>query len=120
MLTDDKTTVRDGGLSKKADERCDIVLFYVKQSIDFDGSIHINAKKVYSKLIIDGTTNRSWWVFTQRTQWMIGPWLIIHAENDQSWRMLFKNSKERYELGRLPVKQTINQGWCILIKTFEF
>ena len=56
----------------------------------------------------------------KKTQWMIGPWLIIHTENDQSWRMLFKNSKERYELGQLPVKQTINQDWCILIKTFEF
>ena len=65
MLTDNKTTVRDGSLSKKPDERCDIVLFYVKQSIDTDGSIHIIAKKVFSRMIIDGTTNKSWWKFTQ-------------------------------------------------------
>ena len=66
MLTDNKTTVRDGALSEKPDERCDILLFYVKQPIDTDGSIPINAKKVYSRMIIDGTTNRSWWVFTQK------------------------------------------------------
>ena len=66
MFTDNKTTVRDGGLSKKPDERCDIVLCYVKQSIDTDGSIHIIAKKVFPRMIIDGTTNKSWWIFTQK------------------------------------------------------
>ena len=58
--------VRDGGLSEKPDERCDILLFYVKQPIDTDGSIPINAKKVYSRMIIDGTNNRSWWIFTPK------------------------------------------------------
>ena len=33
MLTDNKTTVRDGGLSKKPDERCDIV--FLCEAIDW-------------------------------------------------------------------------------------
>ena len=59
-------------------------------------------------------------VHPKKMQLMIGPWLIIHAENDQSWRMLFKNSNEGYELGRLPVKQKIDHDWCIFIKTNQW
>ena len=95
--------------------------FYVKQSTDTDRSISKNAKK---SLFKDGYRWNNQQIMMdflpKKTHWMIGPWLIIHAENDQSWRMLFENSKERYELGRLPVKQTINHDWCILIKTIEY
>ena len=59
-------------------------------------------------------------VHPKKMQLMVGPWLIIHAENEQSWRMQFKNSNERYELWRLPVKQTIDHDWCILIKTIQW
>ena len=53
--------------------------FYVKQSIDNDRYISINAKKVYSKMIIDGTTNRSWWRFSRkkRNGWWDPGWLSM-------------------------------------------
>ena len=67
---------------KKPDEPYDIVLLYVKQTIDTDGSINAKENFYQGWLSMEQPTDHDG-CLPKEVQWMVGPWLISHARNDQ-------------------------------------